>query len=255
MARRYTIPEAIWDSYIADLRRINDTAADAMLQYLQTHPWYESASAREAAIDYAYALATKYGEAAAAYACDMFQAAQELTMAFVDYDTGILQPIEPAPTATYDEVAKAVRGTMKTGNANVIAGAVGRMVKLAGVDTTMQNAIRHGYEWAWVPRGETCAFCIMLASNGWQRASQKAMRNGHAQHVHANCDCTYAVRGSSGIDVSGYDPDRYAKMYYDAEGSKWKDKLNSMRRAAYAENKETGLLALDSSIAEEIDVL
>jgi hypothetical protein len=116
-----------------------------------------------AAIDYAYALATKYGEAAGAAACEMYDAIASLQQANVP-------PAVPADTATMAQTAKAVKGTMKTGNVNIVADATGRLVKLVGVDTMQQNALRDGAEWAWIPRGDTCAFCLTLASRGWQRA-------------------------------------------------------------------------------------
>ena len=84
-----------------------------------------------------------------------------------------------------------------------------------------------------MPQGDTCAFCITLASRGWQRASKKAIRKGHAEHIHAHCDCTYAIRFDSRTNVAGYDPDRYLKMYNDADGD-----INAMRRAQYQENKD-----------------
>jgi hypothetical protein len=161
-------------------------------------------------------------------------------------------------------VAKAINGTAKLGNIGTMASSVGRMVKMTGVDTTMQNAIRDGAEWAWIPNGDTCAFCITLASRGWQRASKKALKNGHAEHIHGNCDCTYAVRFNSDTNVGGYDPDKYKRMYYDADGYSPKDKINSLRREFYAENKEEinrqkrdayeKRKELNSSKAEEADV-
>ena len=84
-----------------------------------------------------------------------------------------------------------------------------------------------------MPQGDTCAFCITLASRGWQRASKKAIRKGHAEHIHAHCDCTYAVRHDSRTNVAGYDPEKYLKMYNDADGD-----INAMRRAQYQENKD-----------------
>ena len=154
--------------------------------------------------------------------------------------SGMLLPgAIPAETATYGEVAKAVQGTMKiSSDPELIANAVGRLVKMAGVDTTMQNALRDGAEWAWIPRGETCAFCIALASRGWQRASRDAIKGGHAEHIHANCDCTYAIRFDSKSDVRGYNPQEYLEEYQDAEGRKSATKINSMRRKYYEENKE-----------------
>lgn len=225
------ISDEIWTNYIKALRDINDEAARKMFAYLATHEWWTSGKAKQAAVDYAFSIATAYGEAATAVACEMYDAIVELTT------DAWLAPAVPAQTATYAEVAKAVNGTMKTGNAEIISGAVSRLVKTAGVDTTMQNALRDGAEWAWIPRGDTCAFCLTLASRGWQRASKKAIRNGHAEHIHANCDCTYAVRFSSRDDVAGYDPDAY-RAFYDSQPGKPQAKINAMRREIYAENKE-----------------
>jgi hypothetical protein len=170
----------------------------------------------------------------------------------------------PAPTAKYGEVAKAVYGTkLQSSDPNVMANAIGRMVKLAGVDTMQQNALRDGAEWAWIPSGDTCAFCLTLASRGWQRASKEAIKNGHAEHVHANCDCTYAIRFSSDLNVEGYDPDEY-KTLYDSKSGTPEEKINAMRRQFYAENKEIineqkrsayeKRKELNSSEAEEINV-
>lgn len=257
------ITKKAWSNYISILRRISDRATKEMLatvtklsnQYNEgiiTLEEYE-----DAAIDYAYALATKYGEAAGAAASEMYDAIAELQGANVP-------PAVPAPTATMSETAKAVKGTMKTGNVNIVADATGRLVKLVGVDTMQQNALRDGAEWAWIPMGDTCAFCLTLASRGWQKASKKAIKNGHAEHVHANCDCTYAVRFNDGLDVQGYDPDKYLAMYESADGNTPQARINALRREFYDENKEiineqkrsayAKRVERNSSAAEEVDV-
>ena len=203
-------------------------------------------------VDYAYALATKYGEASASLACEMYDAlaaAQGVA----------IPPAEPAATATYQETAKAIIGTEKN-RRNSVPATVGRLVKQAGADTMLKNAARDGAEFAWIPRGDTCAFCLMLASNGWQRQRQK----NHAEHIHANCDCNYCVRFDEKSTVAGYDEDYYKQLFKDAEGKTWREKLNSMRkdfykehsseiarqqRSAYAKRRER-----NASAAEELDV-
>ena len=231
------ITDRQWNRYISVLRELNNKAAEDMIRYMADHnitkvgnTFVLSSSERKALIDYAYGLATIYGEGAAAAAVEMYDAIAVASKANVP-------PAEPAPTATYGEVAKAVNGTLKQ-SPEIVPSAVSRLVKTAGVDTTMQNAIRDGAYWAWVPRGDTCAFCIMLASNGWQRASAKALKNGHAEHIHANCDCTYVVRFGNDLFIEGYEPQQYLDMYQNADGTRWQDKLNSMRRDFYAENSE-----------------
>lgn len=239
-----TISYQSWNKYIKRLRGLSDKAASDLIKYIVNgHDVYTDPSKDKEVIDYAYALATKYGEGATALAAEMYDALAELS-------GKIVPPAVPAKTATYGEVAKAVNGTqLQSSDPNVMAGAIGRAVKMAGVDTIQQNALRDGAEWAWIPVGDTCAFCLMLASNGWQKASKRAIKNGHAQHIHANCDCTYAIRFSPNVEVEGYDPDAYKKMYDEAEGRDSKNKINYLRRQFYAENK--GLVGTNSSKAEE----
>lgn len=180
-------------------------------------------------IDYAFALVSKYGEGSAELAARMYD---ELTAA-----SGMVLPAaEPAAVSTMEDVAKAINANRSS--APMMQSVVSRMVKQAGADTTLQNAIRDGAQFAWVPSGDTCAFCITLASRGWQHASKKALKGGHAEHIHANCDCTYAIRFNTDTRVEGYDPERYLEQYESAEGSTPQEKMNAMRRAFAAQRNE-----------------
>lgn len=175
-------------------------------------------------------VASYYGEAAGALACEMYEATAEAMGV-------IVPPAVPASVADYGETAKAVQGTIKN-KQNTVPATVARLVKQVGADTMLQNAQRDGAQFAWIPSGDTCAFCMTLASRGWRYMSKNAMKNGHAEHIHANCDCTYAVRFDDYSNVQGYDPSKYEKLYYDAPGSTPKERINAMRRAQYA--VETG---------------
>lgn len=239
-----TITEPAWLTFIDQLGKLNDIAAGKMRSLLERLPDWYADEHRQELIDYAYALATKYGEASAELACEMYD-----TMASVSGKT--LPPAVPAETATYGEMAKTVNGVIKqAANVEMLSAAVGRRVKMAGVDTTVKNAIRDGAEWAWIPHGDTCAFCITLASRGWQKASKKVLSGNHAEHVHANCDCTFAIRFDSSTNYDGYDPDYYRRLYYSAGGKKPEDKINSLRRQLYAQN--SGKVGAETSAAEEL---
>ena len=221
-----------WARYRDKLSSINKKAAELMQQYVLEHGF----EINQALLDYAYSLATKYGEAAAELACIMYD---DMTAYYALQGSARMsfEPAIPAATATYNETANAVRAVSEIAP-TTIPNVVSRLVKQAGADTTLQNALRDGAFFAWIPHGETCAFCLTLASRGWQKASKKAIRNGHAAHIHANCDCTYAVKFDPFSDVEGYEPDKYLQMYEDADGSKPKDKINSMRRELYQKNKD-----------------
>lgn len=238
-----TISRGSWQSYINTLRKINDTAAEKLIKYLNTHEVFMSGGTATTInvnqdllkefIDYAYAIVNQYGEASAALAAEMY----DLT---VELEGVLLPPAELAPLADYGDVAKAVQGTIKTSyNYEEIAGAVTRWVKMAASDTTLHNCLRDGSQFAWIPAGETCAFCLALASRGWQYASRQAIKGGHAEHIHSNCDCQYAIRHDTKTEIAGYDPDEYLSMYQHAEGRTPTERINSMRRAAYARDKES----------------
>lgn len=210
-----------WNEYITRLSRLNQKAGQLMRQYIDTHGTGDA----DALITYAAALVTKYGEGSAELACQMYDALAEAANAGVP-------AAEPAVPAAYGEVARMVNATKNQNPANLPNG-VSRLVKRAGADTTLKNAVRDGAEWAWVPHGDTCPFCITLASNGWQKASSKVLKGGHAEHIHANCDCEFAIRFDHKTTVAGYDPDKYLAQYNAAGGD-----INKMRRVNYAANKE-----------------
>lgn len=213
-----------WQAYVNKLSSINKKAGELLSQYIDQHGFYD----REALIDYANALVSKYGEASATLACQLYDELAEIQKANVPL-------AEPATIANRNEVAGAI---VKTRGKEQATMAVERLVKLSASDTILKNAKRDHAEWAWVSRGDTCPFCITLASQGWMPASKAIMRGNHAEHIHAHCDCEFAIRFDGKSSVEGYDPEKYLKMYEDAKGTKPIDKINAMRREKYADIKD-----------------
>lgn len=214
------ITATAWAAYTQQLAKLNKKAGQLMADYIAAHGTGDT----DALIAYAHALVTKYGEGSAELACQMYDALAAAARAGVP-------AAEPAEPASYGEVARMVQAT-KASPPQMQRG-VSRLVKRAGADTTLKNALRDGAEFAWVPQGDTCAFCLTLASRGWQKASQEAIKGGHAEHIHANCDCEYAIRFDGRSTVAGYDPDEYLRRYR-AAGSD----VNALRRVNYAKNRE-----------------
>lgn len=231
------ITQAQWKKYISRLRQINDTAADEFREYVISQGGYANMD-RQRLIDFAYGISTKYGEASAALSAEMYDAVAELS--------GVTVPAAvPAETATRAEVSKTVNGIIKNTHSDaVLAQGVSKLVKQAGADTILSNAYRDrpkgkgskrrhsGALVAWIPSGDTCPFCLTLASKGWQNQTEWGAKN-HAEHIHANCDCTYGVKFNDKLEYDGYDPEEYKKMYDNAEGSTRDEKINSMRRMQY----------------------
>ena len=209
-----------WNEYISRLSKLNEEAGKKMTQYVEQYGIDDS----EKLIAYANSLIVKYCEGSSELACQMYDAMAAAEKVNVP-------PAEPAELPEYREVAKMVNATKKS--TKELARGTGRLVKRASADTTLKNAIRDGAEFAWIPNGDTCAFCVTLASRGWQRISKKALKNGHAEHIHANCDCQYAIRFNKKTNVEGYDPDEYLEQYNAAGGD-----INKMRRVNYKGNKD-----------------
>lgn len=228
-----TISRKQWNNYISLLRKINDKASNEILNWMQKYigDGLIDTSIRDQdgnnIIDISYKVAGVYGNASASVSAQMCEAMAELSE--------VITPVELAELPTYHEVAKTVNGVLKTSqNREELSSAVGRLVKKTGMQTTLLNARKGRAQCAWVPNGDTCAFCIMLASRGWRSVDD----NPQVEHLHSNCDCTYAIRYNNETEIAGYDPEAYYEEYKDAEGRTTEEKLNSMRRSYYKRNKK-----------------
>ena len=248
------VSASFWRAYARKLSALDNRAGDLMRRFIEENGLEDMG----ALISYAYGLVQKYGAASSELACECYELLAE-------YSGVVVAAAEPADLAEYGEVAQVVQGAANQSFIGaLIPYAVSRLVKQATADTMLKNARRDGAQWAWIPVGDTCPYCIQLASDGWQYASRRVAEGDHARHIHASCDCTFAVRFKEDDGVQGYDPERYREMYDAAPGSTEEEKLNAMRRQAYAENREEILeqkrdayarrQALESDKAEEIDV-
>lgn len=229
------ISAAAWVKYVNMLSAVDKEATKKVADFINNFGEtfnYDNPEHMRALINYSYGVSTVYGEAAAALACEMYDAAGLASGVFLD-------PAVPVSPADYKYVANTIIDAAGARNSEIISSRVGRIVKKTGAKTTLHNAKRDGLKCAWVPHGDTCAFCITLASRGWEDASYYEDN----LHIHSNCDCTYAVKYNEKTKYAGYDPQTYQDMYYNApvpEGQKMtaKSRINAMRREAYAENKE-----------------
>lgn len=255
------VTEKEYKRFIAKLRSIDQIVATDVQKFITDNGGIEVID-KDALIAYAYQLVSIYGNAAAVWAAEMYDAVAELSGADVD-------PAELADTATYDDVAKTVRGVSKIStDAVLMAMAVSRLAKLPGQDTMLNNAIRDQAYVAWIAFGDTCAFCLSLSAEGWHRASNADKKDGHSKHIHGNCDCSYAVKFDEESSYAGYNPDKYKRILYkanlDGEEPTEKNRINALRRENYAKNREKILEqkkdakerteALNAPDAEEIDV-
>lgn len=192
-----------WQRYVEKLAAVNATASRLMVEYVEKY----GTDDRDALIRYAFAVSQRYGTAAAELACQMFDYTAKLNgLSIAD--------AEPADLSTYEETAIAVNGSLK--NNKKVWDAISILVKLAAVNTTLKNGTKYGAKFAWIPFGETCPYCLMIAAKGWQTSNDIAP-NGHAEHIHGNCNCTFSVSWDEGTtSVEGYEPNTIASDFLDA---------------------------------------
>lgn len=212
-----------WNRYINRLNAINSRAADMMREYIQKNGFDDT----DAIIRMANAIATKYGEAAAAATCDIYEAIAEAQGVTV-------RPAEPARTPTMEEAENVIRSALRRAPSTV-PDETGKLVKKTSTRTMRKNAARDNAMMALVPGGDGCAFCKMLASRGWESArSSKSFE----AHLHKNCKCEYVVRFKDDLNVEGYDPDALYQEFMDLGGKDWNERVNLMRQKTYAEKKD-----------------
>lgn len=223
------ITKKTWSKYQKQMSAISAKAASEMDAWIIAQGGY-TAIEFEDAIAKAYAIATKYGKASASLSALMYDAIAEASNASV-------LPATVANTVTLGEMSKAIYGASTySQNDKYISGIVGRAVKQAGADTTLQNARRDGAEFCWVSIGETCAYCELIASLGWQHASAKTIKGDHAEHIHSNCDCQFMIRFDNSTTLQGYKPN--TALYSETPGNTMDEKANYIRRQNYAKNSE-----------------
>lgn len=111
---------------------------------------------------------------------------------------------------------------------------------LESIRTTGSANLHRDYErglcsgrWARVPVGDTCAFCMMLASQGAWYLSEKSALGDTADHYHNNCDCT-AVYHADANNIAGYSAlFDYKEKYYSADNAR---RANESGKEPYPED-------------------
>ncbi|MBR4687093.1 MAG: hypothetical protein IKP01_02165 [Bacteroidales bacterium] len=224
-----------WDRYSARQEAQRAAAASDMEGYVLDGG---NALARRAVVAKASAIAVKHGRSAAALACVWYEQAARASGADVPKAVPVVSANPGRIGALVDRALPMLEAGDLEGFAGACGDAVANEVKRSASRTMLANARRDGAQFAWVPQGsETCAFCIAVASNGWRYAKRGTV-DDHADHIHPNCMCEFAVRFDGETDVEGYDPKAYLDMYKDADGATSKDKINAMRRELYEQNKD-----------------
>lgn len=144
-----------------------------------------------------------FSDAAGSAACDFFDA----------HVTGA-QPSSIAPQPwfikrrLYENIEKYAK-THKLGDdefMRLLAEEVGGEVVQHANRTTIHNAVKNNLRYARVPFGNSCAFCLMLASRGFVYKTETTAGEDKG-HYHARCRCKI-VAGKKDTKIGDHNPEK-----------------------------------------------
>lgn len=100
-------------------------------------------------------------------------------------------------------------------------------------------------KWCRVPVGDTCAWCMMLASNGaWYLSEESAKRTANGDKYHDHCDCI-AVYHADAESIRGYTKlYDYKRKYYAADNARL---ANESGRKAYPDELKERIREAESN--------
>lgn len=177
---------------------------------------FDADATRDALLEAVPLLVAAYGGVAATVAADFYEEMRDAAGAPGRYT--------PVPVAAFDldDLAARIRwsvGPLYSGNPDPDA-ALGRLethvdefTLQQGRETIAESVARDpaGPRWARVPLGDTCSFCITLASRG--AVYRSAESAGEGRKFHGKCDCQATPVWPNEPLPEGYDPDALYEQY------------------------------------------
>lgn len=186
---------------------------------------------REGVIALATAIGEKYSILGSELGAQWYDLCSEL--AGIECDPAEIAPID---TDTLNAMAEGAAASAKPGmiaNAfeSYLQNVINDSIRRTGDANLWRDYERglSGGKWCRVPVGDTCAWCLMLASNGaWYKSKETALgENG--DHYHSNCNCI-AVYHADAESIRGYEKlAQYKRMYYDADNMRRANEKGSER--------------------------
>ena len=208
-----TIPRAALDFLSEQVTAISADAMAKVLEVLERVEWTPDniAECREIVAAALAAVLPTYTDVSAQAGADFYDACRELCVGEA-MGAEALSGFDFA--STYGALRAIVQDVVdekpiEQFNAKVLE-RVDREIRRAANVSVAENTRRDPLKpkYARVPSGaDTCSFCLMLASFGFNTGSREA-----AAHTHANCDCRIVPQWG-GDSVEGYDPDEMYGRY------------------------------------------
>lgn len=216
-----TVPTSLLDELTDEVNRLSASAQDvarsalvAILDDWERNGGGDAAALREAAYEAIDGVLAYYADTCAAARAAEYYDAIRKAQGFPGSYSAVAEPLRN-PEATLEAlrafVGKAAEGKAQT-FLTLCLQRVDSETRRAANKCVAYNASKDPAKpwYGRVPRGETCGFCLMLASFGFY-AKTVAM----AEHSHPNCDCRIVPGFPDKTRVKSYDPDGMYARYSD----------------------------------------
>ena len=195
------------DQFRADLNNVVTIARAEVEEFWLGVDKSDPRFVRSELVEFMQDINDQYGTVASGVAADWFDEVRETSDAPGRFTS---LAAEPVPVG---QVAASTGWALSTPDAlSGLMSVSDRLLKQAGRDTIARNVDRDRYaRYARVPRGATCAFCLMLASRGPVYGSSRSAGDGNKYH--SDCDCVPTPSYRDNDLPKGYDPNKLYDIY------------------------------------------
>ena len=192
-----------------------EAAVDELMDYL-----YDGIS-RDEVVAIAAEIAGKYAMLGEELGAQWYDLCTEL--AGIQAEPAVVAPVNDKRMAAWADSYIAAEFITKEIALNYLQDVINDSIRSTGDANLWRDYERGlaGGKWCRVPVGDTCAWCMMLASNGaWYLSEESAKRTADGDKYHDHCDCI-AVYHADAENIRGYTKlYTYKKKYYDAENAR-----------------------------------
>lgn len=222
---------------VTDQARIQEAVVEAAQSDLRIY-WRslslsDPESARDALLDFMPTLVREYGNAAGVAAADFYDELRADAVTSRAFKAVIADADDETVTAATRRLAGALFGdspeSMLTGLSAVIDKQVKQVARQTVQGSARQDPARTLY--ARVPIGDTCSWCLMLASRGFVYASEESA-GGQGNRYHHDCNCVPTPEWSTSPSLDGYDPDALYQDYLKADSAARENRVTPRQAGA-----------------------
>ena len=201
------------DSYRDALGQLGGQAAEYVVATLAAAPEMDVADMRELAIEAIASTIDVQGSVAQALAMQLYDA---ICMAEgIDTNPAVMFPDAINHDMMVEKVhyyARDLVAGMRDKFDGECASLAEYYVRRCAYENTVRNCGINNVRYARVPMGgETCDFCMMLASRGFVYHSEATAKGEHGVHAHCRCIVLPGKHGRTSIE--GYDPDEWYERW------------------------------------------